>query len=660
MKVLRFFGAAFFVLLIGAILFGAFYVANLYTEVAPKAQKIIHYHPKLTTKIYDRNGELIATLYKDENREYVKYDEIPGRAIEALLAIEDTRFFEHGGINFDAIFRAVIKDLKAGKFVEGASTITQQLVKNMVLTRKKKLSRKIKEALIALRVENALTKEQILERYFNQIYYGHGYYGIKTAAHGYFHKDLSQLSLKEIAMLVGLPRAPSYYDPTKHYDRAIQRADRVINRMYELGWIDEKSFSQAIAEQPKVYKSRESINKAPYITDEVVRRLKKALPDLQWGGYKIYTTIDLHLQKLARKELVRGYEEIIKRGHGYNYKALNGAVVVMKPQTGEVLALVGGVDYYKSAFDRATQARRQPGSSFKPFIYQIALDLGYSQLTPIPDVAKTYEYYVNGVKKIWRPKNYEKDYEGVLTLKDALVHSRNLATINLVEQIGLGRIYKRLEAMGFRNVPHDLSLSLGTITLSPLELASFYTIFSNYGVKNAPKLISAVTRFDGSAVALPSIAAQKIEEPKQAFLMIDILRDVVQRGTGRRARVDGVEVAGKTGTTNNFVDAWFCGFTPDIEVVTWFGQDDNTPLKKGEAGGRAAAPVVGRIIADLYAKHPEMRRSFFVPQGVYAMTVGGRRYYFTDISKPKPGEMMVQEPSGSGEGEQPSSGDLLF
>ena len=658
MKVVKFFLSALFVLIIGAVLYGVYYVGTIYNEVAPKAEAIIHYHPKLTTKIYDRNGELIATLYKDENREYVKYDEIPGRAIEALLAIEDTKFFEHGGINFDAIFRAIIKDIKAGRFVEGASTITQQLVKNMVLTRKKKLSRKIKEALIAMRIENALSKEEILERYFNQIYYGHGYYGIKTASRGYFHKDLNHLSLKEIAMLVGLPRAPSYYDPTKHYERAIQRADRVINRMYELGWIDERTFSEAIAERPRVYKSREIANRAPYITDEIVRRLKKALPDIRYGGYKIYTTIDLKLQELARKELARGYEEIKKRGRNYNYAKLNGAVVVMKPQSGEVLALVGGVDYYKSAFNRATQARRQPGSAFKPFIYQIALDLGYSQASIIPDVAKTYEYYVNGVKKIWRPKNYEKNYEGVLTLKEALVHSRNLATINLVEEIGLGRIYKRLQEMGFTNLPRDLSLSLGSVTLSPLELAGFYTIFSNYGAKNEPKLIGAITRFDGSSVELPQVAPQKIEEPKQAFLMIDILRDVVQRGTGRRARVEGVEVAGKTGTTNNYVDAWFCGFTPDVEVIAWYGQDDNTPLRRGEAGGRAAAPVVRRIIKALYEQSPQLQRTFRVPEGVYAMTIGGRRYYFTDISKPKASDTMVQEPTGS---EQEGGGeDLLF
>ncbi|BCD68625.1 transglycosylase domain-containing protein [Nitratiruptor sp. YY09-18] len=649
-KVLKFFASVILLATLATVIFGFFYLGELYSKVAPKAQKIIEYHPNLATKIYDRNGNLIATIYK-ENRDYVKYDEIPGRMIEALLAIEDTKFFEHRGINFDAIFRAAIKDIKAGKFVEGASTITQQLVKNMVLTRKKKLSRKFQEILIAMKVESALTKEQILERYFNQIYFGHRYYGIKSAAKGYFHKPLSKLTLKEIAMLVGLPRAPSYYDPTRNYQEALKRADRVINRMYELGWIDEKTFVQAIAEQPKVYKKTVYENRAPYIVDEIVRSYSSLLPHIKTAGYKIYTTVDLELQDIVKEELQRGYEEIMKRGVGYNYARLNGASVVVRPQSGEILAFVGGVDYQKSAFNRVTQAKRQPGSAFKPFIYQIALDMGYSQLSKIPDIAKTYTYYINGQKKIWKPKNYEKNFEGVVTLKEALVHSRNLATINLVEQLGLQNVIKRLQEYGFENLPHNLSLALGTVSLSPLKLAGFYTIFSNYGKKTEPILIRRVLDFQGNEIFAQETQSKKLEEPKQAFLMIDILRDVVNRGTGRKARVPGVEVAGKTGTTNNYMDAWFCGFTPDLEVVTWYGQDDNTPLKHSESGGKAAAPVVGRIIKRIYALWPQLRKNFTVPAGVYSLTIDGKRYYFTDISKPKPLDTTPQEKE---------SEDLLF
>ena len=643
MKILKFFFSLLFVLAIAAGVFALYQAGIIYEKVAPKARKIVEYEPELTTKIYDRNHNLIANIFENEHREYVKYEDIPARVIEALLAIEDTNFFEHKGINIDAIVRAVIKDIKAGKFVEGASTITQQLVKNMVLSREKKLQRKVEEMIIALIVENRLNKEEILERYLNQVYFGHGYYGIKTAAKGYFHKNLKDLTLKEIALLVGLPRAPSYYNPTKNYDAAIKRANRVITRMHELGWIDDRQFLKEIESRPKVYDESLTKNRAPYIVDEVLRRVSKRYKDIKKGGYEIVTSIDLEYQNLAKESLEKGYGEILKRGGDYNYSQLNGAVVVLKPNSGDILALVGGVDYKRSAFNRATQARRQPGSAFKPFIYLTALNLGYAPSTKIPDIARTYEFIVDGKKEIWKPKNYEKNFEGEISLKEALVHSRNLATINLVEDIGLNRLYEKLKEMGFENLPKDLSLALGSMILSPLELAKFYTIISNYGQRVEPRLILGIKEASGEWVYSADINKTEVCEPKQSYLMIDILKDVVNRGTGRRARVKGVQVAGKTGTTNNYVDAWFCGFTPDIEVVTWFGQDNNYPLKKGESGGRAAAPVVGRLIKRIYTLHPELSTRFKKPKGVMQMRYGGKRFYYTDISRPKAEEEKEEE-----------------
>ncbi|MRI57967.1 MAG: penicillin-binding protein [Epsilonproteobacteria bacterium] len=642
MKIVRLFFNIVLVFLIGVTLYGIYYLGALYMEVAPKADAIIHYDPKLTTKIYDRNGELIANIFDEENRDFVPYEEIPARAVEALLAIEDTKFFEHHGINPDAIFRAIIKDIKARKFVEGASTITQQLVKNMVLSREKKLMRKIKEMLIAFKVESELSKEEILERYFNQVYFGHGYYGIKTAAQGYFHKPLSQLSLKEIAILVGLPRAPSYYDPTKNYAEAMKRADRVLTRMHELGWIDDRAFSEAIAQQPKVYDDTLTQNQAPYVVDEIVRRYGKLMPNFKSGGYQIYTTIDLKIQNIAKEQLKKGYEAIKQRNKDYNYTKLNGAMVALRPSSAEVLALVGGVDYRKSPFNRATQAKRQPGSAFKPFIYQIALDLGYSQQSKIPDVARTYEFRQKGGLKVWQPKNYEKNFQGEVTLKEALVHSRNLATINLVEDIGLEKIYEELRRFGFEDLPKDLSLALGSVTLSPLKLAGYYTLFSNYGTRVRPKLVITILDKNKKPIFEEIDERYTLVEPKQSFLMIDILRDVVRRGTGTKARVPGVEVAGKTGTTNRYVDAWFVGFTPDIEAVVWFGQDDNTPLKK-ESGGRAAAPVVGAFIKEVYRLHPELQRKFHIPKGVKQMIVDGKRIYYTDRSRPKANDIREEK-----------------
>ncbi len=601
----------------------------IYSNVRFDAYKIIDYKPKLTTQIFDKNGALIANIFDKEHRLYVKYDDIPPRVIEALVAIEDTSFFEHGGINFEAILRALIKDIKAMKLVEGASTLTQQLIKNTVLTREKSIKRKLNEAVLAFKVESELTKEQILERYLNHVYFGHGYYGIKTAAKGYFHKDLDALSLKEIAMLVGLPKAPSSYDPTRHMDLSLGRANRVIYRLYSLGWISEDAYKKAIKEQPIVFDETLTKNRAPYIVDEVIKRAGSEFSDLKTGGYRIYTTIDLKLQQLARDSLKLGYDKILERAKDSNNTKLNGAMVVLDNDTGDILAMVGGIDYKKSHFNRATQSRRQPGSSFKPFIYLKALDVGYNGQSKIPDISRVYVDKKSD--KEWKPKNYEENFEGLITLENALVHSRNLATINLLSALGMDSVYKELSKDGFKKLPYDLSMALGSFGISPLEFSGFYTTFSNYGLKMEPILIKKIVNKYDEVQEYNSVS-KKITEPSQAFLMIDILKQVVLRGTGRKARVKGIETAGKTGTTNNYIDAWFCGFTPDIEVITWFGNDDNSPMKKGETGGRSAGPSFANFVKKYIEIYPQTKREFYVPKGVKYKISGNRKYYFTDKS----------------------------
>jgi len=620
----------------------------LYSNIRFDAYKIIDYKPRLTTQIFDRNGELLANIFDKENRLYVKYDDIPPRLIEALVAIEDTSFFEHGGINFEAIFRALIKDIKAMKLVEGASTLTQQLIKNTVLSRKKTVSRKLNEAILAYKIESELSKEEILERYFNQVYFGHGYYGVKTAALGYFNKNLDALSLKEMAILVGLPRAPSAYDPTKHLDLSLSRANRVIYRMYSLGWINKNQYKKATDEHPIVYDETLTKNRAPYIVDEVIKRLKGEFSDLKTGGYKIYLGIDLKLQQLARKSLLVGYDAIIKRNIDGNNSKLNGAMVVLDNKTGDILAMVGGVDYKKSHFNRATQSRRQPGSSFKPFIYLHALNVGYNGQTKIPDISRVFVDKKSD--KEWKPRNYEENFEGMITLENALVHSRNLATINLLNALGMDSVYKDLSKEGFKKLPYDLSMALGSFGISPYDFAGFYTTFSNYGYRLKPRLITKIESKFGDVQNF-EVEGKKITTPSQSFLMIDILRQVVKRGTGRMAQVKGVEVAGKTGTTNNYVDAWFCGFTPDIEVLTWFGNDDNTPMKKRETGGRSAGPSFANFVKNYIRLYPQTKRKFDMPDGVRYKIVGGKKLYFTDVS-PLPKNSLEQ----NGE----SGGGLIF
>ena len=649
-----------FITLIILGLFSPFFLVGYYFfKYDYDISSLVDYKPELTSHIYDKHGEKIANVFHKQNRSYARFDEIPPRVVEALVAIEDTTFFEHSGVNIDAIFRAFIKDIKARKMVEGASTITQQLVKNRLLTREKKLSRKIKELIYSYKVEHALTKQQILERYLNEIYYGHGYYGIKTAADGYFHKKLSDLTLKEMAILVGLPKAPSTYAPTKNYEISMGRANRVITRMHTLGWIDDATFEHAIAESPTVYDSTLTQNRAPFIVDEVARRLRGlGIHNFKTGGYEIYTTIDLRLQEAARNSLKYAYNlslkriekykakdlEKLKKAQDVNVSQLNGAMVSLEASSGDILALVGSVDYKKSSYNRATQGKRQPGSAFKPFIYQVAVDLGYSGATKLVDIAKTYKYEKDGEDLKWRPKNYEKNYKGLVTLREALVHSRNLATINLVNDIGLSQLLRELKKFHIKNLPNDLSISLGTMSMSPLELAKYYTSFSNGGIQVEPHLIMSVEK-DGNTIYKAKHVKRMTSLPAQAYIMTTILKDVVKRGTGRRANARGIELAGKTGTTNKNMDAWFAGYSPTIETVVWFGNDDNTPMYHKETGGRVSGPAFRNYYEHLLKLYPQVKRKFDVPEGIIEVEVDGKKEYFSDISKPPRAEEEI-DPEG--------------
>ena len=629
------------------LLAGAGYLVWLYWQIGHRIEPLVDFNPPRTTQIFDRNGALIANVFAKEHRLYVPYKEIPGRVIEALVAIEDTRFFEHHGVNPEAIFRAVIKDIKARRLVEGASTLTQQLIKSTLLSREKKLKRKIIEALLAIKLEQTLSKEEILERYLNAIFFGHGYYGIKTAAKGYFHKDLDELTLKEIAVLVGLPKAPSAYDPTRHYANAMARANRVLERMRTLGWIDEATYLREIKAAPRVYDDTLTQNRAPYIVDAVLRKLQKRLPDLRTGGYRIETAVDLTYQTMAKEALRYGYEAYWRRHEKpapdeIISPTFNGAMVVLDGHSGDVLALVGGVDYAKSAFNRAVSSRRQPGSAFKPFIYETALNLGYNPESLIPDIARTYRFEEGDTDKLWKPKNYEKDFKGLMTLREALVHSRNLATINLVSAIGIPTLHKKLAVFGLKDLPYNLSIALGNIAVSPLQMARLYTVFADMGVLHEPRLVLRVLDDEGQAVWRNEAKAQRVYRPEQAYLLVDILRDVVKRGTGRRVYLPGVDIAGKTGTTNNSVDTWFCSFTPDVETIVWFGNDDNSPLPKHETGGRTAGPSARYFYQRLIAKHPEFKRRFKEPEGVYHVRRNGRDLIYTDLS-PLPPESVTEE-----------------
>lgn len=626
-----------------------------YRSIQVDFDSIIEYKPALTTRIYDINGDLIANVFDEENRLYVKYDDIPGRIIEALVAIEDTSFFEHGGVNYEAIFRALIKDIKAMKLVEGASTITQQLVKNMLLSSEKKIERKIKEILISIKIEDYLSKEQILERYLNEIYLGHGYFGIKTAARGYFRKSLDELTLKEMAILVGLPKAPSSYDPTRYLELSLARANSVVQRMYNLGWITKSEYISATKEVPKVYDDTLTQNRAPYVVDEVMKEARRYLKEIDKSGYEIYTSVDLKVQEMAKEALIFGYNEILKRDSEANASVVNGAIVVINPLNGDILAIVGGVDYAKSNFNRATQSKRQPGSSFKPFIYEYAIDSGLSPTSEVADIAKTFD---EGAQNEWNPQNYGRRYDGYITMKEALRRSRNLATVNLMNQLGVNNVVKRLQDMGFKEIPSDLSVALGSFGISPLEYSKFYSVFAGGGVMTTPKFIKQAISKDDTVYLFES-ESKTITTPEQNYLMIDMMRDVVNNGTGRRAKVPEIDVAGKTGTSNNSVDAWFCGYTPELLVIVWYGNDNYKPMRNVEGGARTAAPVFAKFLNSYLALFPGTKRTFSLPNGVYVKEYDdGKKEFYTDRS-PLPVKT-IYDYQQDDSNEQPSYNDKIL
>ncbi|MBD3841423.1 MAG: PBP1A family penicillin-binding protein [Campylobacterales bacterium] len=613
------------------------YLIILYSQIRFEIDPIIDYKPKLTTQFFDKNGIHLGNIFDSEHRIYVTYDQIPSRVIEALVAIEDTNFFEHSGVNIDAIIRAIIKDIQSMSLVEGASTLTQQLIKTMIFNRDKKLIRKIKEAMLSLRLESILTKEEILERYFNEVFFGHGYYGIRTASLGYFNKELNQLNLKEIALLVGLPRAPSFYDPTKNIKYSLARANQVLSRMYSIGWITKEELEKYTNHIPQIYNQTLTQNKAPYIIDSAIKELSKNIKDLKTGGYHIELTVDLDAQNIAKDALKYGFDRIKLRDKFQNKensttKSLNGSIVVLENKTGAILAMVGGIDYKTSSFNRATQGLRQPGSSIKPFLYQIALNLGYSTASELVDISRTYTYKSSSnQEKRWQPQNYEMDYKGLINLRYALVHSRNLATINLVTEIGIDILYKELHRYGFEEIPYDLSITLGSFGISVLDLSEKYTLFSNNGIMVKPYLIQSITnKYDQKIVF--DHEEKYITNEAQTYLMTSILKDVVTNGTGRNAKVDGLEVAGKTGTTNNNIDAWFCGYSPTIQALVWYGNDDNSPMGRLETGGRSAAPAFSYFFKNWLKLHPEIERKFNKPNDVFESYYKGKKELFTPMS----------------------------
>lgn len=566
---------------------------------APDISQISKYKPSETSIIYSGDGEILDRL-SIENRIYVPLSKIPMDIQNAVVATEDQKFWEHNGLNFWAILRAIYVDIKSGAFVQGASTITQQLARNIALHQKKYLSRKIQEAYLAIQLERMYTKEEILEMYLNQIYLGHSAWGVETAAQQYFGKSAKDMTLAESALVAGIIRSPNYYSPYKDKQRAKERRATVLALMEEEGYISEeradraKNSSIELAGRDQNRKGQSAPYFVRHVRDKVLDMFE---PDVVYrGGLKIYTTLNMEMQQAAEKALEdafdkeNGFLPTFQRARGKGDLQPQVAILSIDPRSGEILAMIGGRGNDK--FNRSTQAVRQPGSAFKPFVYAAALENDYSPGDIIQD---TPERLDPNNPNPW-PINYNNKYMGPISLRYGLAHSINVASVRLLDQVGVDAGFSMAQRLGIDTLvkegsPNDrnLGFALGGLAkgVSPMEMARAYGVFANNGIMVNPIAITKIEDSDGHVIYEANKTQEIVLQEDVAYLMTDMLHSVVTDGTGHRAHIKGRQVAGKTGTTSDSKDAWFVGYTPDVVTSVWIGEDQPRPMiyrEKDEEG----------------------------------------------------------------------------
>lgn len=555
----------------------------------PDVRLLRSYAPTETSYIYDVKGRLLSSLHGEANRKIVKLDQISPDLKRAVLAIEDSHFYYHGGLNPNSIGRAVVANLKSGGVVEGASTLTMQLVKNIFLSHERTFSRKLAEAVLAIRVEQIFTKDEILEMYLNNIYWGHNNYGVQTAAESYFNKPASQLTLAEGAMMAGLIQAPEAYSPFNSYQVAKERQAVVLARMRELGWItpevEREARQQRLAiGRPTAWRG----SKLPYVTDTVLRELNERFGKemVVKGGLRVQTTVDYQTQKMAEATVKGAYQSL--RGRGLGAKELQIALVAVDPRTHFVKAIVGGVDYEKSQLNRAIQSQRPPGSAFKPLVYYTAFASG--NYTPESVVNDSPVSFRDG-SGYYTPKNYGGGYAGPMSVRTALIQSRNVPAVVVGRKVGTDKIVEVSRQLGIESPLQAVtSLPLGAIGVTPLEMAGAYATFASNGWHSEPTIIARVTDSRGNVLLDNTPQPQLVLDPWAAASLSSVLQGVIAGGTGTAAQI-GRPAAGKTGTTDSERNVWFVGYVPQLATAVWIGDDRNRPLGKGVTGGGYAAPI---------------------------------------------------------------------
>lgn len=553
----------------------------------PDVRSLRGYVPSETTHIYDINGKLLASLHDEENREVVPLNKISPDLKRAVIAIEDSNFFQHHGINPIGIVRATLVNFQAGRTVEGGSTLTMQLVKNLFLTPERAFSRKVAEAVLALRLEQIFTKDEILEMYLNQVYWGHNTYGVETAARSYFKKSAADLTLGEAAMMAGIIQAPEAYSPFVDYRLARQQQAIVLNRMVELNWITAAEAERARNQPIKLGKITSfQGSRSPYVTDAVVDELSKRFgrEAVIKGGMRVQTTIDLRLQQIAEKVVRQGHADLIAQG----VRADQMALVAVDPRTHFIKAMVGGVDYQKSQFNRATQALRQPGSAFKPLVFYTAFATG--KFTPDSSIDDNPISFNDGTE-LYTPRNYDNSFYGPMSIRMALATSRNIPAVKLGQQVGISNVIEVCRTLGIKSaIPPVVSLPLGSVDLTPLELVSAYATFANNGWQSDTTAVVQVTDNSGQLLLNNWPRPKLVLDPWAAASLNDAMQSVITSGTGVAAQI-GRPAAGKTGTTSSERDIWFVGYVPQLATAVWAGNDNYSPIGQGATGGGFMAPL---------------------------------------------------------------------
>ena len=566
----------------------------------PDVRVLNHYVPSETSYIYDIKGRLLTSLHGEANREIIPLQQISPELKRAVIAIEDSHFYNHQGINLYSMARAARANWEKGGIAEGASTLTMQLVKNLFLTKERTFSRKLAEVIIAYRVEQFFSKEEILYMYLNNIYWGHNNYGVQTAAETYFNKSASELNLAESAVMAGLIQAPQQYSPFINYTATKKRQAMVLQRMQDLGWITPAE-AEAAKKEPLLVNKPTAWRQStlPSITEAVTAELKEKFGEekVLKGGMRVQTTIDYYFQKMAEESVRRGHRRIRRWG----VRAEQVALVAVDPRTHFVKALVGGVNYDRSKFNRATQARRQPGSAFKPFVYYTAFASGkYTPTTTIKDAPVKYRV-PNGY---YRPKNYGGKFAGEMSLRTALLQSSNIPAVKLGRAVGLDKVIEICRILDIKSpLQPVISLPLGSIGVTPLEMAGAYATFASNGWHSKPTLIVQVTDSEGNFILDNRPKPKLVLDRWSTATLTSLMKGVIEEGTGKKANI-ARPAAGKTGTTSSERDVWFVGYVPQLSVAVWVGNDNYRTLGKGVTGGDHAAPIWRSFMLKALAKEP--------------------------------------------------------